>query len=140
MAVQLTANNGTGSSTDNTMRIDDLEINAVGIFVAYSQGLGTFDNGPEDLFMITLFGGTPIRISAAPGPGGQCIARGSVRFTPASDGLVWVQGTGFRHQPMSDTVAFWNALAGGTTPLRLTSAPVATHKWIEILNTSPLNP
>lgn len=139
-AVQLTANNATGT-TSTIVRIDDnLALRPGGLHLAWSQGKGTSTANPESVYVLPVAGGTPRLLSVVPATGGICVGRGTVAFTPAPvDGVVWVEGTNSRTVPSANTVAWWNGLAGGT-PLRLTAPPAAATKYIYVGCTSPLNP
>jgi hypothetical protein len=140
-AVQITANNGTATSSANIKRIQDLFLQTGGVRIAYAQGVGTLATVPEDLYVSTTTGGTPIKVSVTPTTGGQGIHRGSVYFTATSpEGIAWVQGTNSRTITTLNTVAMWNLINANTAPVRLTAAPVATAKNIQIFNSSPINP
>ncbi len=140
IATQVTTNTGSGT-TATVARIQDLVLQTTSSRLAYAQGPGTATTTAEDLYVLPITGGTPIKISVTPASGGQGIQRGSVHFVPAPlSGIVWSQGTNSRTVPTIATVAYWNHLTGGTAPLRLTAVPSATAKVVSVLNVSPLNP
>jgi hypothetical protein len=134
-AVQITANGGSGLSTD-IQRIDDLTMDPGGAHVAWTQGKGVAAADPENLFVQRWSAGLPIQISKSP-PAGvpQGIRRGSIRFTPPpTSGICWVQGTDARATPAQNAVALWSLLLPGKAALRLSGPPVASTKHILLLN------
>ncbi len=134
-AVQVTMNSGNGLSTD-VQRIDDLTLDPLGVYVAWTQGKGALAADPENLFVQAWSAGTPIQISKSPAASTeQGIRRGSIYFSPLPNrGICWVQGTGSRSTPAANAVALWSMLLPGKAPLRLSAAPVATTRHILPLN------
>jgi hypothetical protein len=130
-AVQVTANNGNGLSTD-IQRIDDLTLDPLGIYVAWTQGKGVATADPENLFLQVWVAGTPIQISKSPPSATeQGIRRGSIHFSPPpTPGICWVQGTGSRSTPSANAVALWSMLLPDKAPLRLSGAPVPATRHI----------
>jgi hypothetical protein len=134
-AVQVTANNGNGLMAD-VQRIDDLTLDSLGIYVAWTQGKGVLAADPENLFVRVWVAGKPMQISKSPPAASQQgIRRGSIYFTPPpTPGICWVQGTDSRSIPGANAVALWSMLLPGVVPLRLSGIPVATTKHILPLN------
>ena len=137
-AVQLTANNGSASSTSNVQRINDMVIQQNGALVAYSQGKGTSSLNPEDVFVTsTSSPAVTTQLSKTPVSGGQGIRRGSIRFTvDPSAGLAWIQGTNSRTTPSVNVAAYWNILTGSPFPLLLSTPPKTTSKQMLMINAS----
>ena len=134
-AVQVTANNGNGLSTD-VQRVDDLTLDSSGVYFAWTQGKGTAAADPENLFIQVWTGGLPIQVSKSPPASTpQGIRRGSIYFTPPpTPGICWVQGTDSRSTPSVNAVAQWSMLLPGKAPLRLSAMPVASARHILPLN------
>jgi hypothetical protein len=135
-AVQVTANKGHTARIEDVQRIDDLTLDPLGAYLAWTQGKGTAAADPENLFVQAWPAGQPIQISKSPPPGTeQGIRHGSIHFTPPpTPGICWVQGTGSRSEPAKNAVALWSMLLPGMAPLRLSGIPVATAKHILPLN------
>jgi hypothetical protein len=130
-AVQVTANDGNGLLTD-IQRIDDLTLDPLGIYVAWTQGKGLATADPENLFLQVWVAGTPIQISKSPPSATeQGIRSGSIHFSPPpTPGICWVQGTGSRSFPSANAVALWSMLLPDKAPLRLSGAPVPATRHI----------